>query len=99
MGKQAKKVTADTTVEAVEMQGETHTTKQAVIQLVPGAKVNLRGARALWYAKLFEFAGKPASEYLTACAANAPSVPKSGKAEPPKGWLRWFVANGYVTIE
>lgn len=80
------------------MQGTHTTTAAATLQLVAGAKVNLRGARAAWYAVLVQYQGQPAAAYLAHCTTTPPSLPKSGKAEPAQGWLRWFVANGYATL-
>lgn len=100
MGKQAKNVAVEAaTVEAVTLQGATHTTTPATLHIKSGAKVNLRGARALWYAQLVQYNGKPAAEFLAACTTTPPSVPKSGKVEPAQGWLRWFLANGYAEIK
>jgi len=42
--------------------------------------------------------GKPAADFLAACTATPPSLPKSGKPEPATGWLAWFARNGYVTL-
>lgn len=96
MGKQAKAVAQ---VPSITLQGAVTTAQPATLQLVVGAKVNLRGARALWYAHLVQFNGQPAAAFLAACTATPPSLPKSGKAEPAQGWLRWFIANGYVTLQ
>ena len=74
------------------------------IALVPGAKVNFRAgsARAKWYAHLVAHNGKTAQQFAKAALANPPSTPANGKlankCEPPSGWLRWFVANGYCKV-
>lgn len=60
--------------------------------------VALRGARDAWYQVLKAHDGKPAQEYLEVTGKNHPSLPKSGRAENPSGWLRWFVRNGIATI-
>ena len=60
--------------------------------------VSLRGARAAWYTVLQAHNGKPAQTYLEETAKAPPSLPKSGRAENPSGWLRWFVRNGIATI-
>lgn len=71
-----------------------------VLQVKPGA--NLRGARAAWYAVLLQYDGQPVATWLQHCAANPPSMPQkgalAGKGEPPKGWLGWFVRNGWATV-
>lgn len=54
------------------------------------------GARAAWYAVLVQHNGQPASAYLAACTAAPPSLPKSGVAESPQGWLSWFKRHGWV---
>jgi len=102
MGKQAKLAAtpaAATTVPSITLQGTQATTKPATLQLVAGAKVNLRGARALWYATLVQYNGQPAAAFLAAATTTPPSLPKNGKAEPAQGWLRWFIANGYVVLQ
>lgn len=71
-----------------------------VLQVKAGA--NLRGARAAWYAVLLAHNGKPVADFLAATAANPPSMPTkgalAGKGEPPKGWLGWFVRNGWASV-
>lgn len=61
--------------------------------------VALRGARQAWYNVLVQYNGKPVAEFLAACAANPPSLPKSGVAEKPQGWLGWFVRSGIATVQ
>ena len=73
-----------------------------VLQVTPG--VALRGARAAWYAVLLQYNGKPVAEFLAATNATpggtgtAPSVPKSGVAEKPQGWLGWFTRSGIAKV-
>lgn len=57
-----------------------------------------RGARQAWYEVLLAHNGQQASAYLQATAATPPSLPKSGVAEAPSGWLNWFVRNGVCTV-
>lgn len=74
-------------------------TQPAVPQvLVVKAGLTYRGARASWYAVLLQYNGQPGNAYLAACAAKAPSLPKSGRAEAPSGWLRYFVRTGACTL-
>lgn len=68
-----------------------------VLVVKPG--VALRGARAAWYATLLAYNGKPVAEFLAHCAANPPSVPKSGVVEKPQGWLGWFTRNAIATVQ
>ena len=68
-----------------------------VLQVTP-AKGALRGARAAWYAVLLQYNGKPVAEFLAATTATPPSLPKSGKAENPTGWLGWFKRQGIAAV-
>lgn len=63
------------------------------------AGVPLRGARASWYAALQAYNGQPVAAFLAHCAANPPSLPKSGVAEKPQGWLGWFVRSGIASVQ
>jgi hypothetical protein len=62
------------------------------------ANVKFRGARAAWYEVLLKYNGKPAGDFLAACTAKPPSLPKSGVAEPASGWLRYFTRSGIVEL-
>ena len=68
-----------------------------VLQVTP-PKGSYRGARAAWFAVLQQYHGKPVAEFLAATAAYPPSLPKSGKAEPPTGWLGWFKRQGVAAV-
>lgn len=99
MGKRnskAKQATTTTTPPA----GAAGTTPQAakVLHLRVKQGVAYRGARAAWYAVLVQYDGKPASDYLAACKANPPSLPKSGVPEAPQGWLGYFVRTGVAAL-
>lgn len=70
---------------------------------VPGtlavkAGLSYKGARAAWYAVLQAHNGQPANNYLAACVAKPPSLPASGRAESPTGWLATFVRWGVCTV-
>lgn len=67
-----------------------------ILQVKTG--VALRGARQAWYAVLLQYNGKPVAEFLAATAATPPSLPKSGVAEKPSGWLGWFQRTGVATV-
>lgn len=67
-----------------------------ILQVKTG--VALRGARQAWYARLCEFNGKPVAEFLANTAEKPPSVPKSGNAEKPSGWLRYFQRTGVASV-
>lgn len=72
------------------------TSKPGILAVKPG--VSLRGARAAWYAVLLAHNGKPAAEFLATCAAQPPSLPKSGVAEKPQGWLGYFLRTGIAQV-
>jgi hypothetical protein len=59
---------------------------------------NFRGAREAWYKVLKEHDGKPADEFLKACTDSPPSRTKRGEAEPPSGWLRFFLRSGICQL-
>lgn len=61
-------------------------------------QATFKGARAAWFAVLVQHNGQAANAYLHACAKAPPSLPASGRAEAPTGWLSWFVRNGYCTV-
>lgn len=67
---------------AAAVPGTIHVTK---------AQQKYEGARAAWYAALLQHDGKAADDFVAACTKRPPALPKSGKAEDPRGWLRWFV--------
>ncbi len=98
MSKKGKKAVAAPTVEAPA--GAAGTTAQAAkvlyLEVKPGMKY--RGARDAWYARLQAHNGKDAASYLASCKENPPSLPKSGVAEAPQGWLSWFVRQGVCTL-
>jgi hypothetical protein len=73
------------------------TAKPQVISAVK-AGIKYRGARAAWYAVLQAHQGKPAADFLAACTKSPPSLPESGVAEKPSGWLRYFVRSGVATL-
>jgi hypothetical protein len=56
------------------------------------------GARALWYAALRQHDGKSTEDFISACTKTPPTLPKSGKAEDPRGWLRYFVREGVAAL-
>ena len=77
------------------------------IALVPGAKVNFRegSARALWYEHLKAHKGKTVKQFCDAAEKNPPSLQPKGKygaqnkVEPPSGWLKFFINNGYAELK
>lgn len=89
-------VAASTTVQAATVVTPGQPATPGILQVKAG--VALRGARAQWYAVLLQYNGKPVAEFLAACAATPPSLPKSGVAEKPSGWLGWFTRTGVASI-
>lgn len=87
---------ATTTVTAPTVVAAGKPTTPGILQVKTG--VALRGARAAWYAVLLQYNGKPVAEFLAATAATPPSLPKSGVAEKPSGWLGWFTRTGVATV-
>lgn len=55
-------------------------------------------ARAEWFATVRKFNGKPAADFVEAATKKPPVLTKGGKAEPPAGWLRYFVKQGVVEL-
>ena len=62
------------------------------------AGVKYRGAREAWYVVLQQYQGKPAADFLAHCTKTPPSLPKSGVAEKPSGWLRYFLRSGVAKL-
>jgi len=56
-------------------------------------------ARAAWFARIKEYDGKPESEFLESVKENPPSRTKNGAAEPPSGWVRFFVRQGVMSLQ
>ena len=75
------------------------------IKINATAKVNFRkdSARALYYERLKKFNGKTLESFVKDVEKSPPSTPKkgklAGKPEPVAGWIKWFVRNGYATVE
>lgn len=56
-------------------------------------------AREAWYQRIKEYDGKPESEFLDSVKENPPSRTKNGAAEPPSGWVRFFVRQGVMSLQ
>jgi hypothetical protein len=82
----------------------TKASKPRVEKSIPGTIVLLpteatfTGARLAWYEALKSHAGKPVEDFLSACKANPPAMPKSGKAEDPRGWFQFFQRSKLVEV-
>lgn len=84
----AKQAASTTTTPAVEQ-------PKAVLKLqVTKKDAKFRGARDAWYTVLCAHDGKMVSDFLSTTKENPPSLPKSGVAENPTGWLRYFIRSG-----
>lgn len=69
-----------------------------VIKIVK-TDVKYEGARLAWYEALRAHEGKDPEAFVASCQKTPPAVPKSGKAEDPRGWLRFFVRTGVAQVE
>lgn len=100
-GKGAPATAAAPVVGAVAAPTNVTATGQAQPQVIVAVKagVKYRGARAAWYAVLQQHVGQPAANYLAACTANPPSLPKSQVPEKASGWLGYFVRTGVATLK
>ena len=59
-------------------------------------------ARALYWARIAAFDGKPLTQLSANVVANPPSQPTkgklTGKTEPLAGWVNFFVRGGYLQV-
>lgn len=62
----------------------------AVIGLSGKDASKFRGARKDWFTKISAFSGKKVSEFLEANKGN--------EKDPPRGWVRFFAQEGFVTL-
>lgn len=63
---------------------------EATINLVAGKEVKYReGHRLAWYNSLKEFDGKKVGDW---------EASRKAEKDPPRGWLRFFVSDGAVTL-
>lgn len=60
--------------------------------------VKFKGARASWYAALLAHDGRTDDAFVDACTKKPPAMSINGKADNPRGWLRWFVRTGVATL-
>lgn len=62
----------------------------AVIGLVEGKEIKYReGNRLNWYNSVKEYAGRSVKDWVDA---------KKGEKDAPRGWLRFFVQDGAVSL-
>lgn len=88
-----------------EKKGEkTAVATSPIVKLVEGSVPKFRkdSARDLYYQVYASNAGKTLAEIEEILTSNVPCTPKKGKLagqqEPPAGWTRWFVRNGYIEL-
>jgi hypothetical protein len=63
---------------------------EATIHLVPGKEIKYReGHRLAWYNSLKDFDGKTVGAWETS---------RKAEKDPPRGWIRFFVMDGAVTL-
>lgn len=79
---------------------ESRQTVEAVSKTITVAKKAEKydGARAKWYAALLAHDGHTNDAFVESCTKSPPAMPKSGKAEDPRGWLRYFVREGVASL-
>lgn len=63
--------------------------KDATIAVVETEGKKYRGQRGEWFQSLVEFNGKTVGDWLES---------KKDSKDPPRGWLRFFVQDGSVTL-
>lgn len=56
-------------------------------------------ARQAWYERLKEYDGKTEEEFLASVKEKSPSLTRNQTAEPPSGWMRFFVRQGVLSIQ
>lgn len=101
--KKQNKGSAETTTMVNAPTAVGKTTKPGVLKVKQG--MNFRGARAEWYKALLNYDGKPVADFLADTdqtpngKGKAPSLPKSGVAEKPSGWLGYFQRVGAAVVE
>lgn len=57
-----------------------------------------RGARHDWYERLKAHDGKTEGEFIASTMENPPAKTKNGTVENPKGWVRFFVRQGVMSL-
>jgi len=99
MSKAAKKTVIPTETPTAKAQ-PVRATQQSNSKTITVSKKaqKYKGARASWYAALLAHDGQTSNAFVDACTKKPPDVPKSGKAEDPAGWLRFFVRIGVATL-
>ena len=55
-------------------------------------------ARALWYTALAKADGRSSEEFVEAASKKPPALTKSGTAESPASWLRYFMREGLTKV-
>lgn len=75
------------------------------IKVNKDVKANFRTgtARDLYYQAICSHNGKTVETFAKAVAENPPSLPTkgklAGKPEPVSGWVKFFVREGYISLD
>ena len=67
----------------------------STIVIVKDKDNKYRGQRLDWFNKIKTFEGKKVSEFMTKFEKSQTA---KGTADPPRGWVRFFVQDGTVTL-
>lgn len=95
----ATKKTGKATEKLVKKDRQTLAAKAAGPVLRIKGEQSFRGARAAWFEALRKYDGQSPEAFLEACKTTPPVLNMSGKAEDPRGWLRYFVREGVAAVE
>lgn len=55
-------------------------------------------ARAKWFTAIKRYNGKEFDDFVAATTKRPPILTKSGEAEPPAGWVRYFVREELIKL-
>lgn len=55
-------------------------------------------ARAIWFKSVRRYDGKDLDRFVAATVKNPPTLTRSGEAEPPTGWVRFFEQEGVIKV-
>lgn len=67
----------------------------SLIHIVKDKDNKYRGQRLDWFNRIKEHDGKKVAEFMTKFEKSQTS---KGTADPPRGWVRFFVQDGTVTL-
>jgi hypothetical protein len=98
--KTAKRTGKPADKDGTEKQVETRQAVEGTAKTITVGKTaqKFTGARAQWYAALLAHDGQTDDAFIVACTKQPPAKLKTGKAEDPRGWLRFFVRTGVASL-